>query len=238
MGMPLLVCAIFCGSLCAQPPYKNGQYVTITNGISPDHRFALAAHGDGASGTGHFQVYLVSELAHKKVSQVTQLSNMIVAAPKRYEAFWSPDSSHVALSYIDRTSQHSNTLELFRIENGKAIPIVFRSPLSALTEEQGITDLWKTEARAYHEAGSSEIKWLSNTRFILMDREWLTSPTQRLAKVMGQYAKTQTNQAPASAKQGNVTYDTVLSVFATCELERRDTVRIVSLKPGKHSFQR
>ena len=147
------------------------------------------------------------------------------------------DSRHVALSYIDRTSQHSNTLELFRIEGGHVIPITFRSAMTALIEKQGVMALWEKEARDYHEAGSAEIKWLSNTRFVLMDGEWLTTPTPRLAKAMGNYAKVQEGEIPASAKPGAKTYDTVISVFATCELQSHDRVRILSTKPGHHSFQ-
>jgi len=48
-------CLSLCGILIAVPPangsefytYQPDEYVTVTNGVSPNRRFSVAAHGNG-----------------------------------------------------------------------------------------------------------------------------------------------------------------------------------------------
>ena len=47
--------------------YAKGEYAVIRDGLSPDGRKSLAAHGDGEAGDDNFHVWLMAEPAHRRI---------------------------------------------------------------------------------------------------------------------------------------------------------------------------
>src|SRR6185312_13398339 len=56
-------------SIRATSNYEYGpdEYVTITNGISPDGKIAITAHGSGELGDDNFHLYLTDAATGKKI---------------------------------------------------------------------------------------------------------------------------------------------------------------------------
>jgi hypothetical protein len=47
--------------------YGPDEYVTVSNGISPDAKFAITAHGEGEYGDDNFHIYLTDAVTGKKI---------------------------------------------------------------------------------------------------------------------------------------------------------------------------
>jgi len=98
--------------------YKPGEYVTITNGISPDGRFAIATHGEGDLGYDNWHVYLMDARTGKKIGPLEEITDPLDTAAEAYVAKWSSDSSKVAITY--RADRHVAVTIVYRIANRRA----------------------------------------------------------------------------------------------------------------------
>ena len=98
--------------------YKPGEYVTVTNGRSPDGRYAIATHGEGDFGYDNWHVYLMDAETGKKIGPLEEIKDPLDTAADAYVAKWSPDSGKVALKY--RADRHVAVTIVYRIANRRA----------------------------------------------------------------------------------------------------------------------
>ena len=73
----LLLFVVFAASAFATSnyEYKPGEYVTITDGLSPDGRYAIATHGDGDLGYDNWHVYLMNAQTGKKIGPLEEITD-------------------------------------------------------------------------------------------------------------------------------------------------------------------
>ena len=93
------------GLACATSNYEYGpdEYVTVINGISPDGKFAITAHGNGESGYDNFHLYLTDAISGKKIGPLTEIVDTLDTGADAFAAKWSSDSREVTIVYrIDR----------------------------------------------------------------------------------------------------------------------------------------
>jgi hypothetical protein len=97
-----------------------GEYSVVRDGLAPDKRFSLAAHGDGEGGADDFDVWLMAEPAHRRIAALPGIGsdNNLDTGPDAYRAAWSKDSRHVAVSW--RSGRHVLELNIYALGNGGA----------------------------------------------------------------------------------------------------------------------
>jgi len=112
---------------CARPAvatdnyaYKDGEYVVIAGGRSPDARWSIAAHGGGDAGYGHFDLYLMSGASHENLAPL-RMGDCLDTGPLSIIAVWAPDSKHVAV--LNRSGRHVLDLRLLAVADGKVSSI-------------------------------------------------------------------------------------------------------------------
>jgi hypothetical protein len=98
--------------------YQPGEYVTITNGLSPDGRYAIATHGEGELGYDNWHVYLMNAQTGKRIGPLEEITDPLDTAADAYVAEWSSDSGTVAITY--RADRHIAVKIVYRIANRRA----------------------------------------------------------------------------------------------------------------------
>ena len=95
------------------------EYVVIEGGLSPDHKYSIAAHGGGELGYDHFHIYLMNAVTGKKIGPLEEIKDALDTGADAFYAKWSANSTEVAIRYrIDRRE----ALEVrYRIGNGRAV---------------------------------------------------------------------------------------------------------------------
>jgi len=98
--------------------YGPNEYVVIEGGLSPDHKYSIAAHGGGELGYDHFHIYLMNAATGKKIGPLEEIKDNLDTGADAFYAKWSANSTEVAIRYrIDRRE----ALEVrYRIGNGRA----------------------------------------------------------------------------------------------------------------------
>ena len=97
--------------------YRPDEYVPIHHGVSPDRRYAIAAHGSGYLGYDHFQLYLVDAKTRKPLAGLKEPKDPFVdTGADAYYAQWSPDSKEV--SVIFRAERHLAVRLRYRVTDG------------------------------------------------------------------------------------------------------------------------
>ena len=112
--------------------YQPGEYVTISEGRSPDGHWSIAAHGDGPYAEDHFDLYLMREPAHDKPT-LLHTGDHLDTGPLSLAALWAPDSSKVAVLY--RSDRHVLELRIFSINGGKAQAIEIPTLVTTVGKE-------------------------------------------------------------------------------------------------------
>jgi hypothetical protein len=110
----------------ANHKYQPDEYVQIADGLSPDGKFSIRAHGEGDQGDDNFHLYLFDAGRGQKIGVLAEAKNNLDTAPEAFTAKWSPDSTSVIIYY--RVDQHRLMAVRYGIENGQP---VFRSPPKA-----------------------------------------------------------------------------------------------------------
>jgi len=114
--------------------YRPDEYVPIHHGVSPDRRYAIAAHGSGYLGYDHFQLYLVDAKTRKPLAGLKEPKDPFVdTGADAYYAQWSPDSKEV--SVIFRAERHKLVRLRYRIVNGRAHLVEHRTQVQALPRD-------------------------------------------------------------------------------------------------------
>jgi hypothetical protein len=92
-------------SACATSNYEYGpdEYVTVSNGISPDGKFAITAHGGGELGYDNFHLYLTDAISGKKIGPLEEIVDTLDTGADAFAAKWSSNSQQVTIVYrVDR----------------------------------------------------------------------------------------------------------------------------------------
>jgi hypothetical protein len=83
--------------------YGPDEYVTVSNGISPDGKFAVTAHGEGELGYDKFHLYLTDAITERNIGPLEEVVDTLDTGADAFAAKWSSDSEQVTIVYrIDR----------------------------------------------------------------------------------------------------------------------------------------
>jgi hypothetical protein len=83
--------------------YGPDEYVTIANGISPDEKYAITAHGGGELGYDNFHLYLTDAITGKNIGPLEEIVETLDTGAGAFSAKWSSDSKQVIIIYrVDR----------------------------------------------------------------------------------------------------------------------------------------
>ena len=101
--------------------YGPNEYVVIEGGLSPDHKYSIAAHGGGELGYDHFHIYLMNAATGKKIGPLEEIKETLDTGADAFYAKWSANSTEVAIRY--RIDRHEALEVRYRIGNGRAFLI-------------------------------------------------------------------------------------------------------------------
>ena len=84
--------------------YGPDEYVTIANGISPDGKIAITAHGSGELGYDGFHLYLTDAGTGKKIGPLEEIKEFLDTGAGAFGAQWSSDGQQVTIVW--RVGRH------------------------------------------------------------------------------------------------------------------------------------
>jgi hypothetical protein len=199
--------------------YAKDEYAIIRDGLAPNKAMSLASHGDGDGGRGNFDVWLMAEPAHRKITALDDInhSNNLDTGPDAYHAAWSADSRHVAVSF--RSDRHALQLNLYRIENRRA-HLVFGPNLF-----RDVTSREVGSREDLRESGSA-IEWRGPIRFVLSEHRLFLTSDPGFARMLGGHGKMKDK-----IDDGRTFVE--FSAEADCMLMPGNRYRIVDLRVGK-----
>jgi hypothetical protein len=206
----------------ASHTYQPNEYLVIHDGLAPNKRHAIAAHGSGEDSGTDFHLFLMTEPAHKKLARLPDISshNNLDSAPDAYTAAWSPDSRHVAVSW--RSERHRLSLLLYRIDGRRIREIGGPAVLTSAVK----LDLEALDEGTRFDAATTAVTWTSPKSFIMTERYLFVAKTPTLLRALGQYGR----QTDDTRNDGRDTIE--FSAQAECVLVSGDRYRIVRIKPG------
>jgi hypothetical protein len=111
-------------SLRATDNYTYGptEYVTITDGQSPDGKYAITAHGEGDLGYDNFHLFLFDARTGKRIGPLEEIGGNLDTGAGSFCTLWSRDSGQVSIFY--RVDRHAPIKEMtYRIAKGRAFPL-------------------------------------------------------------------------------------------------------------------
>jgi hypothetical protein len=199
--------------------YTSGEYAIIRDGLAPDKRKSLAAHGDGEGGSENFHVWLMAEPAHRRIAALDDIgdSNNLDTGPDAYHARWSDDSHHVAVAF--RSGRHEVQLNLYRVASGSAHLIAGPSLFREVTSrEVGADDDVRQSV--------SGIEWHGPRRFVLRERHLFLTSDPGFARRLGAYGR-----VTDKADDGRPFVE--FSAEADCLLMPGNRYRVVDLRVSK-----
>jgi hypothetical protein len=83
--------------------YGPNEYAVVDGGLSPDHKYSIAAHGGGELGYDNFHIYLMNAVAGKKIGPLEEIKDTLDPGADAFYAKWSSNSAEVTIRYrIDR----------------------------------------------------------------------------------------------------------------------------------------
>jgi hypothetical protein len=102
--------------------YGSDEYVAIPNGISPDRKFAITAHGEGELGYDNFHLYLFDAVTGRKIGPLEEIVDTLDTGADAFGAKWSKDSSEVTIIY--RVDRHAPLKSMtYRLAKRRAFPV-------------------------------------------------------------------------------------------------------------------
>ena len=199
--------------------YAKGEYAIISDGLAPNKRLSLAAHGEGELGDSNFHIWLMAEPAHRKLAALDDISsdNNLDTGPASYHAQWSTDSRHVAVSF--RRERHVVQLSIYEIDGNRTRlsdgPSLFK----------GVTgrDVGSEEDIR---SGTSEIAWTGPNRFKLSEHMLVKTSDADFLRMLGKYGK-------LSSKEDDGALFVEFSAEADCVIGPGNRYRIVDLRVGQ-----
>jgi WD40 repeat protein len=146
LSIALCVLAFGTISVWATDMYEYGfnEYVTITDGTSPNGKYAITAHGDG-----DFHIFLTDARTGKKIGPLEEIVETLDTGAGSFCALWSKNSEEVSIFY--RISRHQPIEEIFyRIVRDRAFLI--KGPAYV---EPDYTWYWSQHCSSLHQAGKT-----------------------------------------------------------------------------------
>jgi hypothetical protein len=229
-SLAILAC-LLAGPVLATSEYHYGrnEYVIIQDGLAPNKRLSIAAHGAGEGGGDDFHVWLMAEPAHKRLAILDNVSDTddghaaayLDSGADAYTAVWAPDSRHVAVSF--RTSRHMLRLNVYAVDGSRAALI--RGP-SLLHEVIGreITD--DDDFNDYR-SRNFELTWRGADRFTLTEHRLFQTKDPAFAGRLGRYSK----ELKTTTDDGYRLV--VFAAEAECQLIPGSGYKVVDLNVGK-----
>jgi hypothetical protein len=139
-----LLLAIFLlpvGFVLATANYAYGpdEYVTIANGISPDGKYAITAHGNGEFGYDDFHLYLTDAGKGDKIGPLEEVVDSLDTDATSFAGKWSKKSDEVMIVY--RVDRHAPLKAIsYRIKNRRAERL--KGPFDVMSDE--LIKYWQT----------------------------------------------------------------------------------------------
>ena len=114
----LWIAAAGSASATSNREYGPNEYVVINDGLSPNRKYSIAAHGQGDLGYDNFHIYLMNAVTGKKIGPLIEIKDTLDTGANAFLARWSRNSTQVAIRYrVDRRK----ALEVrYRIAKGRA----------------------------------------------------------------------------------------------------------------------
>jgi len=238
MKIPVFASLAVVACLAASPAgatsnyqYGPDEYVVIEDGLAPNKRLSIAAHGSGEYGDEDFHVWLMAEPAHRRLAVLDDMTcpsdgashACLDSGANAYTAVWSPNSRHVAVSF--RTNRHMLQLNIYAIEGRRAVlvsgPSLFRE-VAGREIRGGNDDVFDDyRMRIY------ALTWRGPSRFVLTERHLLQTTDPGLAGRLGRYVKEL--KVRTDDKQRLVGF----SAEGECRLLPGFRYKVIDLKPGK-----
>lgn len=199
--------------------YAGGEYAIIRDGLSPDKRLSLAAHGDGEGGHGNFHVWLMAEPAHRRIMRLDDIGseNNLDTAPDAYHAQWSADSRHVAVGF--RFDRYQVQLNIYNIENHRAYLVRGPGLFKEVTSRSIVND---DDVRR----SIPEIEWTGPQRFVLRENHLFKTADPGFLRMLGRYGK-----VTDKLDDGHMMIE--FAAEADCVLLPGNRYRVVDLRVGK-----
>ena len=199
--------------------YAGGEYAIIRDGLSPDKRLSLAAHGDGEGGHGKFHVWLMAEPAHRRIMRLDDIGseNNLDTAPDAYHAQWSADSRHVAVGF--RFDRYQVQLNIYNIENHRAYLVRGPGLFKEVTSRSIVND---DDVRR----SIPEIEWTGPQRFVLRENHLFKTADPGFVRMLGRYGK-----VTDKLDDGHMMIE--FAAEADCVLLPGNRYRVVDLRVGK-----
>lgn len=119
----------------AEYDYGVDEFVTIQKGMSPDHKYAITAHGGSENREEHLRIFLTNAVTGKKIGPLEEINEFLDTAPQAFAAKWSKDSQDVTIVWrIDR--HEPLRVVAYHIANGRAKTT--KGPTNANKEESSL----------------------------------------------------------------------------------------------------
>jgi hypothetical protein len=123
--------------------YSPHEYVTIANGISPDEKYAITAHGGGELGYDNFHLYLTDAITGKNIGPLEEIIETLDTGANAFAAKWSNDSKQVIIIY--RVDRHAPLKAVsYRVDCRRARCI--KGPFDVKSDE--LMKYWQTHSSA------------------------------------------------------------------------------------------
>jgi hypothetical protein len=123
--------------------YGPDEYVTVANGISPDGKYAITAHGGGELGYDNFHLYLTDAASGKNIGSLEEVVETLDTGADAFAAKWSRDSQQVTIVY--RVDRHAPLKAVsYRIQSRRAQRI--KGPFDVKSNE--LITYWQSHSSA------------------------------------------------------------------------------------------
>ena len=209
--------------------YKTGEYVVIADGLAPDKRLSIAAHGGGDLGYDGFRLYLMAEPAHTAIAPLDSITGDMIldTGAGAYHAAWSSDSRHVAVHL--RTDRHVLTVFLYEVHRHRAHLLDAPSLFAAVT-----TDMPESTDAYVSLTSRSVLTWTDNVNFVLRERRLFRVSTPALARKLGRFGRRTADDSKPTEGEGKTSskYFLAFSAVAVCRLKPGRGCRMLHLKAG------
>ena len=210
--------------------YGKHEYVIIQDGLAPNKRLSIAAHGAGDDGDDDFHLWLMAEPAHKRLAVLANISFIdnghagpyLDSGANAYNTVWSPDSRHVAVWF--RTNRHILRLNVYAVEGYRAMlirgPNLFHE-VTGLDVKDNDNELNDYRSRIF------QLTWRGANRFVLTERRIFQTDDLGFAGRLSRYGR----------ELKTMTVDSYRPVVFSAETERQLMpglrYRVVDLNAGK-----
>jgi hypothetical protein len=119
--------------------YGSDEYVTISNGVSPDGNLAITAHGRGELGYDGFHLYLFDAVTGKKIGPLEEIVESLDTGAGAFGAKWTNGSSVVTIVY--RVDRHAPLKSMtYRLAGRRAIPAT-KKPIDV--RDEALMSFWR-----------------------------------------------------------------------------------------------